>query len=61
MASSPSGWDLDISQVASEMGITITNTVDLIQTIRAGQSPLSPTEDRVDEKVGWGLPKFLSS
>lgn len=33
---STSMGDIDISQVASEMGVNITNTVDLIQAIRAG-------------------------
>lgn len=49
MASSPSGKNLDISQVASEMGVTIINTNDLVQAIMARQSVLPPRKSRAEE------------
>lgn len=52
MAFSPSRVDLDISQVASEMSVTLWNTVDLIRAIRNEQSILTPKEGRVSEDVG---------
>lgn len=40
------------------MEVTITNTVDLIQAIRAGQSVLPSREGTIDE-AGQGLPKYF--
>lgn len=41
------------------MKVTITNTADLIQVIRVGQSALPPRDGRGDEVV-WGVAKIPS-
>lgn len=46
--------NLDISQVASERGVAITNTSNLIQAIMVGQSVLLLRESKVEE-MGWAL------
>lgn len=48
------GENLDISQVASERGVAITNTSNLIQAIMVGQSVLLLRESKVEE-MGWAL------
>lgn len=50
-ASSPFEENIDIRDISSEMGVELTNTINLFQAIKVGQSVLSPAEGGENEEV----------